>query len=229
MRAAVDSTWVRAAGLLLLLAGATVLALTVDLPPVGVVRSWVDGAGPLAWAGMVLGLAVVLLAPVPRSAVSVFVGVVAGFWPGLALALAGAFLSGLAAFGLSRALGRTAVTRLAGPRLARVDRLLLDRGFVAVLAGRLLPVMPFVVLSYGAGLTATRLAPYALATAIGLVPSTIVQVAIGASAGTLAERAAAITVGSVVLAVLVLSGWGYLAWRKRREPSAVRELETAAS
>ena len=77
------------------------------------------------------------------------------------VALAGGLLAALAAFGLSRALGRPAVTRLAGPRLARVDRLMADRGFVAVLAGRLLPVVPFVVLSYGAGLTAIRWAPYA--------------------------------------------------------------------
>ena len=218
MRTAGDGVWARAAVLLLLLAGATVLALLVDLPRVGEVRSWVDGAGPVGWIGMVLGLALVLLAPLPRSAVSVLVGVVVGFGPGVVLALAGAFLSALTAFGLSRALGRTAVTRLAGPRLARVDRLMADRGFAAVLAGRLFPLMPFVVLSYGAGLSATRLAPFALATGIGLVPSTIVQVGIGASAGMLVERATAITAGGVVLAVLVLAAWVLLVRRNGRRP-----------
>ena len=64
---------------------------------------------------MVLGLALVLLAPVPRSALSVLVGLVAGFGPGLAVALAGGLLAALAAFGLSRTLGRSAATRLAGP------------------------------------------------------------------------------------------------------------------
>jgi uncharacterized membrane protein YdjX (TVP38/TMEM64 family) len=110
------------------------------------------------------------------------------------------------------------VTRLVGPRFERVDRMMIDRGFVAVLAGRLLPVMPFVVLSYGAGLTAIRLAPYALATAIGLVPSTIVQVGIGASAGVLADRATVVTVVTGVLAVLLLAGWGILA--RRGAPAA---------
>ena len=62
------------------------------------------------------------------------------------------------------------------------------RGFVAVLAGRLLPMVPFVVLSYGAGLTAIRWAPYAAGTALGLVPSTVVQVGIGASAGAVVDR-----------------------------------------
>jgi uncharacterized membrane protein YdjX (TVP38/TMEM64 family) len=165
---------------------------------------------------MVLGLALVLLAPVPRSAVSVLAGVVLGFGSGVALALSGGLLAGLAAFGLSRTLGRTAAVRLAGARLARVDRVLTGRGFLTVLAGRLLPFVPFVVLSYGAGLTSIRWTPYALATAVGLVPSTIIGVGIGASAGALAERATTVTVLSVVFAVLVFGGWALLVRRRRR-------------
>ncbi|SNR66437.1 TVP38/TMEM64 family protein [Blastococcus mobilis] len=216
MRTAVDSAWVRAAVLGLVLAVGGVLALTVDLPTVDVVRTWVDGAGGAAWAGMVLGLAVLLLAPIPRSALSVLLGVVAGFGAGLAVALAGGLLGGLAAFGLARALGRPAVTRLVGPRLGRVDRLMVDRGFWPLLAGRLLPVVPFVVLSYGAGLTAVRVTPYALSTALGLVPSTVVQVGVGASAGALATWMTPATVVPVAAAVLVAAGLGALAWRRWR-------------
>jgi uncharacterized membrane protein YdjX (TVP38/TMEM64 family) len=220
VRTAVDSTWARAAILGLIVATGGVLALTVDLPDVGAVRSWLDGAGGAGWAALVLGLTLVLLAPVPRSAFSVLLGVVVGFGPGLAVALAGGLLSGLAAFGLSRVLGRPAVTRLAGRRLGAVDRLMLDRGFWALLGGRLLPVMPHVVVSYGAGLTAVRLVPYALSTALGLVPSTLVQVGIGASAGVVADRAT--TVGVVVpVAVLLLVGFGVLGRRRRRRDEPV--------
>jgi uncharacterized membrane protein YdjX (TVP38/TMEM64 family) len=215
MRTAVDSTWVRAAVLGLVLATGGALALTVDLPSVDALRAWLDGAGTAAWAALVVGLALVLLAPVPRSALSVLLGVVAGFGAGLAVALAGGLLGGLAAFGLARALGRPAVTRLAGPRLGRVDGLMVDRGFWALLLGRLLPVVPFVVLSYGAGLTAVRVAPYALSTAIGLVPSTTVQVGVGASAGVLAAWATPVAVVPVAAAVLVLTGFGAFAWRRR--------------
>jgi uncharacterized membrane protein YdjX (TVP38/TMEM64 family) len=219
MRTAVDGIWLRAAVLGLLVVLGLVLVLTVDLPTVDDVRAWVDGAGGAAWAAIVLGLALVLLAPVPRSATSILLGVVAGFEVGLAVAMAGGLLGGLAAFGLARALGRPAVTRLAGRHLDRVDRLMADRGFWALLAGRLLPVVPFVVLSYGAGLTAVRLAPYALSTAIGLVPSTVVQVGIGASAGVLAAWATPVTVVPVVAAVLGAAGLVALAWRRRRRTS----------
>ncbi|MGY1752503.1 TVP38/TMEM64 family protein [Blastococcus sp. SYSU D01042] len=205
-----DTTWLRAALLVLLLAAAVVLALTVELPDVDLVRGRLRGAGPGGWAALVGGVGLVLMAPVPRTAVSVLLGVVVGFLPGLLVALTGALLAAVLSFGLARGLGRTAVTRLAGTRLARLDRLLVDRGFVPLLVGRLLPVVPFVVLSYGAGLTAMRLLPYVAATALGILPSTVVQVGVGATAPALvsgATAALALPLAAVVVGVL---------WYRRR-------------
>ena len=168
---------------------------------------------------MVVVLGLVLLAPVPRTALSILVGVVAGFGPGLAVALAGALLAAVAAFGLSRTLGRSAATRLAGARLDRVDELLARRGFAAVLTGRLLPLVPFVVLSYAAGLTAIRWRHYVAATALGLLPSTVVQVGIGASAGAVADYATPSTLlllGIAAAAVVVGGG----VWHRRQRAAA---------
>ena len=85
-----DTTWLRAALLLLLLSAAVVLALTLELPDVDVVRDRLRDAGPAGWAALVGGVGLVLMAPVPRTAVSVLLGVVAGFLPGLLVALPGA-------------------------------------------------------------------------------------------------------------------------------------------
>lgn len=209
--------WLRAAILVLLLAAGVVAALSLDLPGVATVRTWIDGAGGAGVAAMVLAVTLVLLAPVPRSAVSVLVGVVAGFATGVAVAFVSGLLAALTAFGLGRGLGRAAVLRVAGPRLSRVDRLVADRGFVAVLTGRLLPVVPFVALSYGAGLSGVRLVPYGLATALGLVPSTVLQVGIGASVGIVVDRTtAALVVSLGAVAVLTAVAAGTVLWRRRR-------------
>ena len=222
MRGKRDSTWLRAAALGVLLLAGAVLAVVLDLPDVEEARHWVDGAGRARWAAMVVALALVLLAPVRRPAVSILVGVVAGFGPGLAVALAGALLAALAAFGLSRSLGRSAATRLAGARLDRVDELLARRGFAAVLTGRLLPVVPFVVLSYAAGLTAIRWRPYVAATALGLVPSTVVQVGIGASAGAVASRATPSTLLLLLITAVVAVALAGGAWHRRQRAAARR-------
>ncbi|MGY1615607.1 TVP38/TMEM64 family protein [Geodermatophilus sp. SYSU D00691] len=212
MRAAAERTWVRAGALLLVLVAGGVAALVVDLPSLDVVRARLDAAGSLGLVVLSLALGVALLAPVPRTAISVLIGVVAGFWPGLAVALGGAMLGGLGAFALSRWLGRDAATRLAGRWVARVDRLVGERGFVPVLTARLIPVVPFTPLSYAAGLTMIRPVPYAAATALGVVPGTVVQVGIGAAAPLMIEQGTVFTVVPAVVAVLVAAG---LVWRRR--------------
>jgi uncharacterized membrane protein YdjX (TVP38/TMEM64 family) len=208
--------WLRAAALVLLLAAGAGAAFLLDLPGVATVRAWVGSAGGAGWTAMALVVALVLLAPVPRSAVSVLVGVVAGFWTGVAVAFAGGLLAAVGAFGLSRGLGRSAVLRLAGRRLARADGLVSDRSFLAVLTGRLVPVVPFVAVSYGAGLTGVRFLPYVLATALGLVPSTLVQVGVGASAGFLVERVPVAVVVPAVAVVLAAAVAATVLWRRRR-------------
>ena len=63
--------WLRFALLGLLLVVATVVALTVDRPGVPALRGWLDGAGPLGWAAVVLGVSGALMTPVPRTALKV--------------------------------------------------------------------------------------------------------------------------------------------------------------
>ncbi len=170
-------------------------------------RSWLDDAGPWAWVAVVLGQAVALVTPVPRSALSVLVGAVVGFTAGLVLVVIGGVLGGLGGFVLSRCLGRDAMIRVAGDRLRRLDDALGERSVVAIVVARLMPILPFMLVSYAAGLSAMRIAPYTLGTAVGLLPGSVMYTAIGASMAasppwtTAAPVTVAITVG-LVLAVL---------------------------
>lgn len=233
VRKALGNTWVRAAALALFLVLGVVLTLTMDLPEVAELRSWFHAAGALGWIAMTAGLALVLLTPVPRSATTVVLGVVAGFGPGLAIGVAGAMLGALVAFGLSRALGRSAATRLAGPRLTHVDQVMADRGFLSVLTGRLIPVVPFFALSYGAGLTGVRLRPYLLGTAVGSLPSTLIQVGVGASAAFVVGRTTMLTVLPFAVPAVVLAVLGLLAvrrrWRRTPAPGAPEAAEGAVA
>ncbi|MGY1779765.1 TVP38/TMEM64 family protein [Geodermatophilus sp. SYSU D01036] len=211
-------TWVRAALLLAVLVAGTVVALTVQLPDVGAVRRWVEGAGVAGLVLLALAKGALLVGPVPRSALCVLLGVVLGFWTGAAVAYAGGLLGALAAFALSRSLGRDTAVRLAGPRVTAVDRAVAGRGLLAVLVARLLPVAPFAVVSHAAGLSAVRFRAYAAGSALALVPTTALQVGVGASVPGLAARAGSPVVPALIGGIALVAACSV--WLRRRRAGA---------
>jgi uncharacterized membrane protein YdjX (TVP38/TMEM64 family) len=199
------ATLLRTALLVVLLVVGGVVALLVDVPDVSALRDWRASLGAPGWAALLIGMALATLAPVPRTALSVLCGVLAGFWGGLALALGSGVLGALAGFGLARFLGRETVTRLAGHRLARADALLARRGTLAVLSGRLIPITPFTLVSYAGGLSGIPVRSYLVGSTLGLVPGTVLHVTIGATVGTGSRHALLLSMIPLGLALVVLA------------------------
>ena len=164
---------------LLILAVAITAAVVVGLPDVAILRADIAAAGPAGPAVFVLAYAVATLAPLPKNVLSAVAGLLFGLAAGIALVFVAAMLGALTAFWLGRVLGRGAVERLTGARVARVDELLSRRGVMAVIGVRLVPVVPFTAINYTAGLTAVRLRDYVIGTAVGIVPGTVAYVTLG--------------------------------------------------
>ncbi len=169
----------RGGAFLLILAVAITAAVVVGLPDVAALRSDIAAAGPAGPAVFVLVYAVATLAPVPKNVLSAVAGLLFGLVAGIALVFVAAMLGALTAFWLGRVLGRGAVERLTGARVARVDTVLSRRGVMAVIGVRLVPVVPFTAINYTAGLTAVRLRDDVIGTAVGIVPGTVAYVALG--------------------------------------------------
>ncbi len=199
----------------LLTAGAT--AWIVGSPDVAQLQARVDATGLWAPVVFVGFYAVWSLLPVPKAVLTAGAGALFGFLAGAALAWLGAMLGALAAFGVARWLGRESVDALLRGRLRQVDTTLNERGFLAVLTVRLVPVLPFTVINYGAGVTGVGLRDYAIGSALGMLPGTLSYAAIGAF-GTTRPWAVWLAVG--VLVVLVVLGAGLTRRRaSRRGPS----------
>lgn len=170
----------RAIALGVFVALAVVVGIVLGVPSLEQVQQTVASWG---WAGgaVFVGLyAAITLTPAPKNVLSVAAGLIFGFAGALALVYLGALLGAAAAFGLGRWLGRDAVERYTGTRVARLDELVRRRGLAAVIGVRLIPIIPFTAINYGAGLTAVRRRDYALGTAIGIIPGTVAYVALGA-------------------------------------------------
>ena len=136
-------------------------------------------------------------------------GAVFGFGWGALLNTIGANLGASVAFWVTRRLGREGLQAFLGARLAALDRVSAERGFAWLLRLRLIPVVPFNLLNVAAGLTAMPWRAFAAATAIGILPATLIYTYFAdalLSAGVSHEAALAkIARLSVALLALVLA------------------------
>jgi uncharacterized membrane protein YdjX (TVP38/TMEM64 family) len=187
----------------------------------------IDALGPWAGAVFVLVYAAASVLLLPVWILTVAGGAVFGVARGSVLVLAGATLGALAAFALARTGLRETVRRWARAyrSFETLDKAIAARGGWIVFLVRLSPVFPFVYVNYLFGLTAIPAATYALMTIAGMIPATIVYVAIGASAGAAASGQTsswstgriALTITGVAAAVVVSFIVARIATRAVRE------------
>src|SRR5918992_3943131 len=96
-------------------------------------------------------------------------GLAFGAIGGAALCVVGAVLGGLAAFALARTAGRTHVeaTLMRRAKLRKIHALLERRGFLTMLAARLMPGVPATGLHYVAGVAPVGVRAFAAAMTVG--------------------------------------------------------------
>jgi uncharacterized membrane protein YdjX (TVP38/TMEM64 family) len=183
------------AGLTLALAIPFLLFGDVKLfTPEGAV-AWLRGFGPWAWLAGMLLLVADLFLPVPGTAIMAALGFTYGPVLGGLVGAGGSFLSGAVAYGLCRALGRRAATRLASEAdLAKGEALFQRWGAWLVVLSRWLPLFPE-VLACMAGLTRMSPAIFFLALTCGSVPLGFTYAAIGHAGGEHPTLALLVSIG----------------------------------
>ncbi|WP_153505683.1 TVP38/TMEM64 family protein [Cumulibacter manganitolerans] len=172
-------SWLRLLGFVAVFGIAGVAVLLVGVPDVDAARRWVASLGAVAPAAFVVGFAALTVTPFPKSVLAVVGGALWGMAVGLIVCMAAVVLGATFSFLLGRRFIGDSVRTLVGPHMREVDGAV-RRSFLAVLAIRVMPVLPFTLLNYAFGVTAIRYPVFALATAIGSTPGTAAYVAVGA-------------------------------------------------
>ncbi|HCT80992.1 MAG TPA: TVP38/TMEM64 family protein [Micromonosporaceae bacterium] len=143
------------------------------------VQEWASQVSPAL--AVLLGV-LLLCALVPRTPISLVFGALFGVFSGAALALVAALLAAVVTYLAGRWAGREVLLKRAGPRIHKLDNWLAQRGLVAVVVVRLLPIAPFGLVGYAYGASSVRFGHYLAGTAIGATPSAISYATIGAAA-----------------------------------------------
>jgi len=134
-------------------------------------------AGPLLILVLALVHAVVFY---PAEIVDAAAGFAYGFFPALLLVMVGWLVNGIVCWAIGRSIARPLLDRWFGAeRFERVERAIERGGPTLLLAMRLIPILPFSIVSYGAGAARVPLWRFVWTTLLGYLPITAISVYFG--------------------------------------------------
>ncbi len=184
---------------------------------------FIRGFGPLS--GLVYVLAYFLGSPIPFLApvLAAAGGLLFGPVAGTVLAILSSTATSLLPFMIARRLGRAWVeTRVKGTRLDNLLQKANQGGFTFILLLRLIPIMPWEMQNYVAGISQVKLPTYLVATLLGSTPLSVALVILGAAAKhpNSWQFIAALALTGTVLAVPL-----GIVWVRRRREKQVEEVQ----
>ena len=157
----------------------------------------------------------------PANVATMLSGAVFGWKVGSGVSVAGAMFGTVAAYWLARTIARRPIQRLFGENRL-LKRLKANDGIVALFQLRVLPVAPFAVLSYLAGIAGVSMRRLLIATALGSAAQSVAYAFAGqalleglVSSSEASRRALLVALGVTVLMLLLSLGAGF--FRRRRE------------
>ena len=130
-------------------------------------------ASPFAPLIVIGGFVLGGLLVIPVTMLIAATGIVFGPWLGMLYSLLGATLSAVFVYGIGREVGRDAVRRVAGRRINDLSRRIAQRGLLAMLFVRIVPVAPFSIINLVAGASHLGFRDFLIGTILGLAPGTI--------------------------------------------------------
>ncbi|MET8874114.1 TVP38/TMEM64 family protein [Nocardia sp. NPDC004604] len=212
----------------LLVGGAAlfIAAMLAPLPTPQQMQDWAASVGPIFPLLFFVVHALVTVAPVPRTVLTVSAGVLFGPALGIVLAASATTVSAALAILLVRALDRDRVAaHLTHPAVRSIDERLERRGWLAVGSLRLIAFAPFSVINYSCGLSSIQFWPYMIATVIGILPGTIGTVILG-DALTGGTHPGMLVVSGALIAIGIIGLIVDARWSQTHQPA--QEPTTAA-
>jgi uncharacterized membrane protein YdjX (TVP38/TMEM64 family) len=177
-------------------------------------EQWLDRAGIWAPIAYVVLYVIATLLVLPSTVLNLTGGAVFGPWFGMLWTTVAALLAAIAAFAFTRTVGRQAVAKRLKGRWRAMDAEVRRGAVFYMFAIRLVPIMPYGLVNFAAGLTSVSFKDYLLGTTLGTIPGLLPFVLLGSSG------LRAVSTGDVLPLLLALALIGILAagsaWYRQR-------------
>jgi uncharacterized membrane protein YdjX (TVP38/TMEM64 family) len=128
-------------------------------------------------AGLMIGQAII--APLPANIITISNSLVFGPIWGSILSWFTTVLGASLCFMLAKSFGKPFAGKIVGEPLQKAERFFKAYGLQAMFVVRMMPLVPFDAVSYGAGLVGVPFSRFLLATSVGIIPSILVYSYLG--------------------------------------------------
>ncbi len=164
-----------------------------------------------------------IIAPIPSEAMIMFAGAIGiAVWKVVVFAGIGTLIGAIIAFWVGRKGGRPVLMKLLGDEwVENLDEWINKHGRRGILITRLIPIIPFDLISYITGVTSLNFRDYFVATFLGVFPRMLILALIGNTAGRVLKFVGVgleltILLGTIGFIVLIfLDRKGYIGTIKR--------------
>ncbi|MEL6493870.1 MAG: TVP38/TMEM64 family protein [Cyanobacteria bacterium J06623_7] len=182
-------------------------------------QQWLEQMGVFAPVIYILLYTVGTLLILPSTPLNLTGGAIFGIWWGTLWTTIAALVAAIAAFVFTRTVGREFINHKLAGRWSAVDAEIRQGGLFYLFAIRLLPIIPYGIVNFVAGLTSIKFKDYLLGTALGTLPGVLPFVMMGAGISELSQGNILPLMGAFALTGMLVGGATWYR-RRRRHPQA---------
>ncbi|NET90579.1 MAG: TVP38/TMEM64 family protein [Kamptonema sp. SIO1D9] len=144
-------------------------------------ENWLEEAGILAPIIYIVLYTIGTLLILPSTPLNLAGGAIFGAWMGTLWTSLAAVIAAVVAFSFTRSIGRELIAQKLAGKWEAMDAEIRQGGLFYLFAVRLLPIIPYGLVNFAAGLTSIRFQDYLWGTILGTVPGVLPFVTIGSS------------------------------------------------
>ena len=144
------------------------------------IESWLARVGIFAPLIYIILYTICTLLILPSTPLNLTGGAIFGIWWGTLWTTVAALIAAIAAFAFTRTIGRESIAHKLAGKWKAVDAEIDRGGLFYVFAIRLLPIIPYGLVNFAAGLTSIEFKDYFIGTFLGTLPGVLPFVMMGA-------------------------------------------------
>ena len=188
-------------------------------------QSWLEQMGIWAPIIYILLYTIGTLLILPSTPLNLTGGAIFNIWWGTLWTTVAAIIAAIVAFAFTRTVGRELVAKRLAGRWEAIDAEMRQGGLFYMFAIRLLPIIPYGLVNFAAGLTSIRFQDYLVGTILGTLPGVLPFVMMGSGLQALSQGNILPLMCAFTLTGILVGGATWYRRRRQNPEAALKEAE----